>query len=51
MYDLGIMEKAIQVYFSGNNGYHIHISDSEFHPLDSQVRSDIVGYLMGNEIP
>jgi DNA primase small subunit len=50
MYDLGIMEKAIQVYFSGNNGYHIHISDSEFHPLDSQARSDIVGYLMGNDM-
>ena len=50
MYDLGIKEKAIQVYFSGNNGYHIHISDSEFHRLDSQARSDIVGYLMGNDM-
>ena len=50
MYDLGIMEESIQVYFSGNNGYHIHISDNEFHPLDSQARSDIVGYLMGNDM-
>jgi DNA primase small subunit len=50
MYDLGIMEKSIQVYFSGNNGYHIHISDNEFHSLDSQARSDIVGYLMGNDM-
>jgi DNA primase small subunit len=44
------MEKSIQVYFSGNNGYHIHISDNEFHSLDSQARSDIVGYLMGNDM-
>jgi DNA primase small subunit len=50
MYDLGIVEESIQVYFSGNNGYHIHISDNEFHPLDSQARSDIVGYLMGNDM-
>src|SRR5918912_642171 len=42
IYDLGIKEKAIQIYFSGNNGYHIHISDNEFHRLNSQARSDII---------
>src|SRR5690348_1197899 len=50
VHDLGIKEKAIQVYFSGNNGYHINISDSEFHRLDSQARADIVGYLIGNDM-
>jgi DNA primase small subunit len=50
IYDLGIKEKAIQIYFSGNNGYHIHISDNEFHRLNSQARSDIIGYLIGNDI-
>jgi DNA primase small subunit len=50
IYDLGIKEKAIQIYFSGNNGYHIHISDSEFHRLNSQARSDIIGYLIGNDM-
>jgi DNA primase small subunit len=48
--DLGIKEQSIHIYFSGNNGYHIHVLDDEFHRLDSQARSDIVGYLMGNDI-
>jgi DNA primase small subunit len=48
--DLGISEGAIRIYFSGNNGYHIHISDEQFHCLDSQARSDIVCYLIGNGI-
>jgi DNA primase small subunit len=50
MNDLGIKEKSIQIYFSGNNGYHIHVLDNEFYRLDSQARSDIVGYIMGNDI-
>jgi DNA primase small subunit len=50
MNDLGIKEKSIRIYFSGNNGYHIHVLDDEFYRLDSQARSDIVGYLMGNDI-
>jgi DNA primase small subunit len=48
--DLGIKEKTIRIYFSGNNGYHIHISDKEFYRLDSQARSDIMSYLIGNDI-
>ena len=50
MNDLGIKEKSIHIYFSGNNGYHIQVLDDEFYHLDSQARSDIVGYLMGNDI-
>jgi DNA primase small subunit len=50
MNDLGIKEKSIHIYFSGNNGYHIHILDSEFYRLDSQARSDIAGYIMGDGI-
>jgi DNA primase small subunit len=50
MNDLGIKEQSIHIYFSGNNGYHIHVLDDDFHHLDSQARSDIVGYLMGNDI-
>ena len=48
--DLGIKEKSIRIYFSGNNGYHIHVLDNEFYRLDSQARSDIAGYIMGNDI-
>src|ERR687888_425826 len=50
MNDLGIKEKSIHIYFSGNNGYHIHVLDKEFYRLDSQARSDIAGYMMGNDI-
>jgi DNA primase small subunit len=50
MNDLGINEKSIHIYFSGNNGYHIHILDNEFYHLDSQARSDIAGYIVGDGI-
>jgi DNA primase small subunit len=46
--DLGMQKDNIHVYFSGNNGFHIHISDSAFVPLDPQARSDLVGYISGS---
>jgi DNA primase small subunit len=45
--DLGLDEKSISVYFSGNNGFHIVASDESFRPLTSEARSDIVSYLIG----
>jgi DNA primase small subunit len=45
--DLGIAKENIHVYFSGNNGFHFHIGDGSYRPLDSQARSDLVGYLAG----
>lgn len=45
--DLGIDKQNIHTYFSGNNGFHFHIHDDTYRPLDSQARSDLVGYLMG----
>ncbi|NWG37201.1 DNA primase small subunit domain-containing protein [Nitrososphaera sp.] len=45
--DLGIAKENIHVFFSGNNGFHFHISDGSYRPLDSQARSDLVGYLAG----
>ena len=45
--DLGIKKNCIEVYFSGNNGFHLHILDNRFNTLDSQARADIVAYLMG----
>ncbi|HEY7507586.1 MAG TPA: DNA primase small subunit domain-containing protein [Nitrososphaera sp.] len=45
--DLGIHKENIHVYFSGNNGFHFHVSDDSYRPLDSQARSDLVGYLAG----
>ncbi len=45
--DLGIQRSAIRLYFSGNNGFHFHIDDESYRMLDSQARSDLVGYLSG----
>jgi DNA primase small subunit len=46
--DLGMRQGDIHVYFSGNNGFHVHVSDSAYIPLDPQARSDLVGYLSGS---
>ena len=46
--DLGIAGENVNVYFSGNNGFHIHIADNDYVPLDSQARSDLVGYIAGS---
>lgn len=45
--DLGMQQGDIQVYFSGNNGFHIHINDSAYSRLDPQARSDLVSYISG----
>ena len=45
--DLGIDRQNIDAYFSGNNGFHFHVRDDSYRPLDSQARSDLVGYIAG----
>jgi DNA primase small subunit len=46
--DLGVQQSDTHVYFSGNNGFHIHVSDEAYVSLDPQARSDLVGYLSGS---
>ncbi len=48
--DLGIGEKEIKVYFSGNHGFHLHVYNTEFESLDSRSRAAIADYVMGNKI-
>jgi DNA primase small subunit len=45
--DIGLENSAINIYFSGNNGFHVHINDDACTSLDTQARSDLVGYLSG----
>jgi DNA primase small subunit len=45
--DIGLERSAIEVYFSGNNGFHVKINDDACSSLDPQARSDLVGYLSG----
>jgi DNA primase small subunit len=46
--DLGVGQDKTRIYFSGNNGFHIHIADQDYARLDSASRSDLVGYLLGS---
>jgi len=42
--DLGIPHQNITVYFSGNEGFHVHVT-SEYENLDSRHRAELVDYL------
>ncbi|MDX1441167.1 MAG: DNA primase small subunit domain-containing protein [Nitrosopumilaceae archaeon] len=44
--DFNIEKNSIQVYFSGNEGFHIYVYDSPFQELGSRERSELVDYLM-----
>ena len=43
--DLGSFD--YKVYFSGNNGFHIHIEDKDLMLLDSNARREIADYVSG----
>lgn len=45
--DLGIDPETINTYFSGNNGFHVHVLDEAFADLNGHARADLAGYLMG----
>lgn len=45
--DLGIDDKTISIYFSGNNGFHIHVFDEDYYELVSNERSELASYIMG----
>jgi DNA primase small subunit len=45
--DFGIDSKTISVYFSGNNGFHLHVADKDYLPLLSVERAEISSYLLG----
>jgi len=49
--DFGVDREAIRVYFSGNRGYHLHVFDKRFDPLDQQARGEIAEYVRGSSLP
>ena len=49
--DFGVEPGAIRVYFSGNRGYHLHVYDKRFEPLDPQARGEIAEYMRGSSLP
>ncbi|MDE1766143.1 MAG: DNA primase [Thaumarchaeota archaeon] len=46
--DLGIKNEQVQVYFSGNEGFHIRVTNKDYEVLGSQERADLVDYVMFN---
>jgi len=48
--DFGIKKEEIQVYFSGNEGFHVYVVNSYYQTLDSRERADLADYIMFNGI-
>lgn len=48
--DFAISEPSIEVSFSGNRGYHLHIKDDRFYALKSNERRQISDYITGRGI-
>ena len=46
--DLTIKREEIEVYFSGNEGFHVHVINGAYETLGSQERADLVDYIMFN---
>ncbi|HSB83014.1 MAG TPA: DNA primase small subunit domain-containing protein [Nitrosarchaeum sp.] len=46
--DLNVEQTNIHVYFSGNEGFHVHVYDSQFQKLGSRERSELTDYIMFN---
>ena len=44
--DLGVNEDYIHTYFSGNEGFHVHVHDTEFQNMGSKERVEISDYIM-----
>jgi DNA primase small subunit len=45
--DFGVDRQDIQLYFSGNRGYHAQVHDARFETADSQTRGEIANYIRG----
>ena len=48
--DLAISKEDIHVYFSGNEGFHVYVYNSQFQQIGSRERSELVDYIMFNGI-
>jgi len=44
--DFQINNENIHVYFSGNEGFHVYVYNSQFQQLGSKERSELVDYIM-----
>jgi len=44
--DLAINPESIQIFFSGNEGFHIYVPKSEYQEIGSKERAEISDYIM-----
>jgi len=44
--DFAVKKEDIQVYFSGNEGFHMHVSNPGYAALESRERDDLADYVM-----
>ena len=49
--DFGVPHEAVRLYFSGNRGYHLHVSDERFYELDQLARAEVADYVQGASLP
>ena len=43
--DLDVDQENIQIYFSGNEGFHVYVYNSQFQEIGSRERSELVDYI------
>ena len=46
IHDFGINAENIQVFFSGNEGFHIYVNNSQYQEIGAKERAEIVDYIM-----
>jgi DNA primase small subunit len=49
MADFGFSEKEMEVNFSGNRGYHLHVRKESIMMLDTNAREEMSSYIFGQE--
>jgi len=45
--DFGVSSGSVKVYFSGNRGYHLHVDDQRFEPMEPSLRAEVANYVRG----
>jgi DNA primase small subunit len=48
--DLNVQQNDIHIYFSGNEGFHVYVYNSQFQQLGSRERSELTDYIMFNGV-
>ncbi len=48
--DFDVKQNDIHVYFSGNEGFHVYVYNSQFQQLGSRERSELTDYIMFNGV-